>query len=248
MTCPTTALTERFYPESRFGGFTDIDGTIVFYTRVRALLDPGDVVLDVGCGRGAFGEDPAPPRIEARDLRRYGARVVGIDTDSGAAVNPFLDEFHLLTGSHWPVPDVSVDVCVCDWVAEHVRDPGEFFAECRRVLRPGGTLCIRTTNLHSYVGLAARAIPDSVRTRVLSRAQPERREVDVFPTFYRCNTRRKLTSVLTSLGFDCVVYGHEAEPTYFGGSPFLFRLGVLHQRFAPSALAVTLFGFARRVP
>ena len=31
---------ERFYPESRFGGFTDIDGTIAFYTRVHSQLTP----------------------------------------------------------------------------------------------------------------------------------------------------------------------------------------------------------------
>lgn len=38
-----------YYPESKFGEFTDIDGTIVFYTRVNALAQPSSVVLDLGC-------------------------------------------------------------------------------------------------------------------------------------------------------------------------------------------------------
>ena len=51
-------LLERFYPETTFGGFTRVDGTMAFYLRVRSLLCPDSVVLDVGCGRGEYGEDP----------------------------------------------------------------------------------------------------------------------------------------------------------------------------------------------
>lgn len=46
---------ERFYPEARFGGFTDIDGTIAFFNRVNSLIETSSVVLDVGCERGAYG-------------------------------------------------------------------------------------------------------------------------------------------------------------------------------------------------
>ncbi len=51
---------ERFYPESRYGGFTDIDGTVAFFARVNALLRPSFTVLDFGCGRGSHIDDPAP--------------------------------------------------------------------------------------------------------------------------------------------------------------------------------------------
>jgi len=37
---------EIYYPEFRFGGFTDIDGTIIFYSRVNSLLDSSFTVLD----------------------------------------------------------------------------------------------------------------------------------------------------------------------------------------------------------
>lgn len=239
-------LVHNFYPESRYGGFTDVDGTINFYTRVGALIDPTATVLDFGCGRGAFGEDPVPKRVEVRDLRQKARRVIGLDVDPAAATNSYVHEFRHLASSTWPLADSSVDVCACDWVLEHVAAPSAFFSECRRVLKPGGHVCIRTVNRRSYVGLFGRLFPNSAHAGMLKRLQPERQPADVFPTFYRCNTKRKLESMLEQFGFDGHVYGHEAEPTYLEISPILFRLGVWHQRLAPRALAVALFAFARR--
>ena len=46
-----------FYPESKFGCFTDVDGSIAFFSRVNSLLKSNFVVLDVGCGRGASFDD-----------------------------------------------------------------------------------------------------------------------------------------------------------------------------------------------
>jgi len=183
----------RHYPESRFGGFTDIDGTIAFYTRIHALLAPSALVLDVGCGRGAYGEDPVGVRRALRIFKGKCRRVIGIDVDPRAAENPFLDAFHAMNGSHWPVEDASVDLLVCDSVLEHVEQPEPFFQECRRTLKPGGYLCIRTSNALSYISLLARLIPNRFHAAVLDRALATRRKTeDIFPTVYRCNTRGRL--------------------------------------------------------
>jgi SAM-dependent methyltransferase len=129
---------DDFYPESRFGGFTAVDGTIIFYIRVGALLRATDTVLDVGCGRGEYNEDTVPVRRSLRILKGRCAKVVGVDVDPVAARNPFLDEFRSLEGPRWPMDDASVDLCLADYVLEHVEDPDAFFSEVARVLRPGG--------------------------------------------------------------------------------------------------------------
>jgi ubiquinone/menaquinone biosynthesis C-methylase UbiE len=238
----------RWYPEARFGGFTDLDGTLIFYNRARALVPPGGSVADVGCGRGAHHDDPVAWRREVRTLRGWAGRVVGIDVDPDAAGNPRIDEFRLMDPSgQFPLEDASVDLLVSDFVLEHVQDPTLFFAECHRVLRPGGHVALRTTNAHGYVALAARLIPNRHHSDVV-KLSPEGREPqqDVFPTVYACNTRRRLRRALADSGFDAVVYGFEAEPRYFAFSRFLYMLGVLHQRFAPSALRVSLVAFGRK--
>jgi SAM-dependent methyltransferase len=236
---------ERFYPESRFGGFTDIDGTIAFYMRVQALLDSASTVLDVGCGRGAYDDDPVAVRRDIRIFKGKVARVIGIDVDPAGATNPFLDEFRFFDGGEWPLSESSIDVVVADCVLEHVANPRLFFQNARRVLRPDGALCIRTTNAWGYVALAARLVPNRHHARVTARVQEHRKTEDVFPTLYRCNSVAKLRRAFSENGFEGVAYGYEAEPSYLEFSRVAYRLGVLHQRLAPHFFRPVLHAFGR---
>jgi SAM-dependent methyltransferase len=239
------SLKRIFYPESRFGGFTDIDGTIAFYLRLNSLIEPWHVILDYGCGRGAYGADPVPVRRALHVLRGKASKVIGVDVDEAARTNPFLDEFRHLTGARWPVDDDSIDLCVCDSVLEHLEEPEPFFAEARRCLRDGGFLCVRTPNRWSYVGIIAGIVPNRLHSRVLAKAQRARHEEDVFPTYYKCNTLHRIRHMLSRYGFDHVTYGHEAAPSYLSFSRLAYMLGVVHQRLAPSFARAAIFSFAQ---
>jgi len=242
------SLLERFYPESRFGGFSDLDGTVAFYGRIQALLAVGMTVLDVGCGRGAgLVEDPVAYRRKLRSLRGDGRRVIGLDVDPDADQNPGLDEFHRIDGvSAWPIPDASIDLIVSDFVLEHINDPEAFFAEVARVLRPGGVFCARTPNRIGYVGLAASLIPNRRHAQMLRMVQEDRKEMDVFPTYYRVNTIWAVHQVLKQAGMEGIVYGYEAEPSYLQFSALAYALGKYLHIFTPSVLRTCLFVFARK--
>lgn len=240
-------MMERFYPESRFGGFTALDGTVAFYTRVQALAGEGSTIIDFGCGRASYQEDPLPLRRDLRILRRAGRRVIGLDAAPAGAENPYLDVFHQLNGPAWPVEDCSADLVLCDNVLEHLPQPAEFFRESWRVLRPGGHLCIRTPNRWNYIALLSRLVPNRDHARLLARAKPGLREQDVFPTYYRCNTLPALRRALREHHFDGVVLGYEAEPSYLSFSAAAYLLGMLHQKLAPSIFRAALFVFARKI-
>jgi SAM-dependent methyltransferase len=237
---------EIFYPESRFGGFSQVDGTIGFYTRVQALAGPTSVVVDFGCGRGAYANDPLPIRRELRVLKGKAGRVIGLDASPAGQENPFLDEFHCLEGASWPLADSSADLCVCDNVLEHLPEPATFFAEASRVLKPGGVVCIRTPNQWNYIALLSRLIPNRAHARVLGRAKPGLAEQDIFPTLYRCNSLPQMRRALAKSGFDAVVYGYEAEPSYLSFSRAAYALGVLHQKIAPGFFKAAIFAFGRK--
>jgi SAM-dependent methyltransferase len=239
----------RYFPESQFGGYSDIDQLVVFYTRVRSLLEPSFTVLDIGCGRGKHAQERTA-RSSLKILNDHCQTVIGIDVNPAASDNPFVDQFHLIgANSGWPLPDASVDLAVSDYVLEHVENPDLFFSECHRVIRPGGYLCMRTTNALSYFGVAARVIPNRLHPAIVQQAYVNpRKEEDVFPTRYQCNTVRAVRRTLDRHGFQHCVYGYQSDPAHFGFSPALYFLGVVHQRLAPRRIRTAIFVFAQRRP
>jgi len=238
----------RAYPELGYGGYTRCDGTVAFFARVSALLAPDDHVLDIGCGRGASFDDASSPwRNSLRNFKGRAAKVTGIDVDEEAGSNPSLDAFHLIEDHRtWPVEDESIDLAVSSYVLEHVEDPARFFSECHRVLKPGGHLCLQTPNRYSYVSMAASLIPNRFHAGVTAKVQDSRRSDDVFPTYYRCNTKRSILRTMRRAGFDVTVLRHEAEPAYLRFSSIAYRLGVLVHRLMPPPLASTLLIYARK--
>jgi 2-polyprenyl-3-methyl-5-hydroxy-6-metoxy-1,4-benzoquinol methylase len=103
---------------------------------------PAGRLLDVGCGSGTF-----LARMAGR-----GWQVTGVDFDPSAVEtarrHPGVD---VHVGGIDSLPDDfgPFDVITASHVIEHVDSPGEFLAHCRRLLKPGGRLAIRTPNAGS---------------------------------------------------------------------------------------------------
>ena len=73
------AVRRHHFPEARAGGFSRVDGTIHFFSRVQALLQPGATVREFGAGRGhELFEDPVEYRKGLRRLQGRAARVIGV--------------------------------------------------------------------------------------------------------------------------------------------------------------------------
>jgi SAM-dependent methyltransferase len=172
-------------------------------------------------------------------------KVIGIDVDKAAETNPLIDEFRKIEGTGWPIEMNSINLVLCDNVLEHVPDPVHLFSEVKRVLKDGGYLCIRTPNAWSYVALVSKLVPNRHHTKVLAKVQNGRSPEDVFPTYYGCNSIRKLRRLMESHGFDHVVYGYEAEPSYLSFSSVAYWAGVIHQRFAPKLMKPAIFAFGK---
>jgi ubiquinone/menaquinone biosynthesis C-methylase UbiE len=239
---------ENNYPESKFGGYSDIDGTIVFYSRINAIITPEMTVLDVGCGRGsAFLNDKVGYRRSLRNFKGKVKSVIGIDVDSAGKDNPGLNEFRLLVDKNWPIESQSIDLIVSDFVLEHIQYPQQYFTEVSRVLKPGGIFCARTTNKIGYVGIVARLVFNKNHAKVLSFIQKDRAEVDIFPTVYNVNTVFKLKKILSLHSMMPTVYGYDAEPSYFTFSRIMYRVARWFQYLTPQMFKTCIFIFARKL-
>ena len=114
-------------------------------TTTLARIQPGDAVLDVGCGTGTLAMDVA------RRVGRTG-RVAGVDPSpqqiararSKAAQRNVPIEFQIGVIEHLPFPDQTFDVVFSTLMMHHLPAPlkRQGLAEIARVLKPGGRLVI----------------------------------------------------------------------------------------------------------
>lgn len=238
----------KFFRELGAGGFTSVDGSIEFYGRVQALLEPSMTVLDFGAGRGAwFEDDTCVARREARLIKGKVASVVGCDVDPAVLENRSVDEAIVSDfGKPLPIEDSSIDLIVSDYVFEHVTNVDLFAGEIDRILKPGGWICARTPTKYCYVAIFARLIRNRQHSALLKHVQPSRKEEDVFPTAYKLNTVSRLSQVFPGERYDNHTYLYTAEPTYHFGKTFLFRFLQFIHWLTPKGFTGNLFIFLRK--
>ena len=163
-----------------------------YHDLIRQTLRGDECVVDVGCGDGAVRPFPWEryPRV----------RLVGLDVDPAAAANPALDEFHRLDArAPWPVEAGAADVVLARYVLEHVAEPETFALNLERALKPGGSFVFLTPNRRHPAMAVSRALPVEWKRRILRRTRGVD-ESDVFPTFYRMNTPRRLRELFEMAG------------------------------------------------
>jgi len=164
-------------------------------------------------------------------------KVIGLDVDRAVLANPSLDKAKTIgSDGRFPLDSHSIDMILCDSVFEHVTDPGIFASEIHRVLKSGGWLCARTPNRYGYIGLATNVIPNRWHASLLRRLQPSRKEIDIFPTRYKLNTRAALRRYFPPNAWVHFVYSWNPEPAYFGASRVAWFITKLSYRFCPEAL------------
>lgn len=116
---------------------TDLTAAVRFKALIPLLLaDQPTDILDVGCGQGAFLSHVP------NSIRRS-----GIDCISPHEVPATIDYRQQDIAQGLPWGDGLFDVVVAGEVIEHQIDTVNFLMECRRVLRPGGSLLLTTPNL-----------------------------------------------------------------------------------------------------
>lgn len=128
--------------------------------------------------------------------------VIGIDLDFLAIRDhATIDHVCMANASALPFPDASFDLVTANMVVEHLDEPVTQFTEIRRVLRPGGLFVFHTPNVWGYTTIGARMIPESFKGKAIHFLEG-REEKDVFPAFYRANSRKRISRVAANAGLE----------------------------------------------
>lgn len=117
-----------------------------FWLDVVSRLVPKDAVseiVDIGCGTG---------RYSAALAAHFDAHVVAVDPSEkmlAEARKKVSERVHYERASaeSLPLPDASVDMVFMSMVFHHFDAPSQAVRECHRVLRRGGSVCLRAATI-----------------------------------------------------------------------------------------------------
>ena len=236
---------KSFNPNSnKIGGYSVNDGTIDFYSRINCLLNKDSIVLDFGAGRGAWSEDKSLFRKQTRSLKGKVQKVYACDIDASVNLNQNVDEILTIKNGKVLIPSESIDILIADYVLEHIENPKEFAKEVDRLLKPGGWFCARTPHKYGLISLIAVVIKNRFHKFVLKFVQPNRNEIDIFPTYYKMNTLREIKKYFRKYLDKSYIY--RSEPTYFFGNKMIYFLQKFFGIFLIDPLVGNLFIFKKK--
>src|SRR3954471_21529131 len=121
-------------------------------------IEPGSVVLDLGCGAGT--DLLIAAQMTGPDGRAIGVDMTSAMLDRAAASAHAMGlanvELHESLIETLPIEDASVDVVISNGVVDLIPDKEAVFGEIDRVLRPGGRLQMADVVIHTAVSEDAR--------------------------------------------------------------------------------------------
>lgn len=225
----------------------------ILYAQMLSKLVPDRAAwLDAGCGHQVF---KIKSTLEEAQLVSRTSLAVGCDLDLHAL--RIHRSFQLRTCSdlrQLPFGSSRFDIVTLNYVAEHLEDPNATFVELARVLRPGGALVIVTPHALGYFVRLSRLghyfLPKSfIRRFILIREY--RSPEDIYPTFYRANTREDLSFQLRTVGLAEEDFQMLRDPAIFNFIAPLAAFELLLTRFLEllgfrKLLGGTIIGVYRR--
>jgi ubiquinone/menaquinone biosynthesis C-methylase UbiE len=120
-----------------------------FVELIERFLLQNDKILDLGCGTGAISS-----RLAARGFRPTACDVAEemIETGTKNHPNPAIEWFLLPSGwKRLPFGPNTFDGIIASSVLEYIIDLDTAFAECQRILKPGGYLIATVPNPRNLV-------------------------------------------------------------------------------------------------
>jgi ubiquinone/menaquinone biosynthesis C-methylase UbiE len=172
-----------------------------FYLRMlQQHFQPGMRWLDAGCGHSFIPDWLRDSKsIEQKFLDEANV-IVGADIDVPSLTAPSRMQRVACHLEKLAFQNETFDLVSCNMVIEHLLVPEKVFAEFFRVLRTGGLVLILTPNIYHWTSIVSMLTPVSFHRQILKRLW-HREPADVFPTFYRCNTARRIKKLLGTSGF-----------------------------------------------
>ena len=178
--------------------------------------------LDAGCGHQTLES-----RLQREERKIVDSAQLAVGCDglwSSVSRHRSLKKRVTCDVSALPFPDRRFTFVTLNMVAEHLERPEAVIAELTRVLEDSGLLLIHTPNAAGYGVRLAQLTWQLMPRRVvhsLIRFLEHREAEDVFPTFYRANTRKRIYDLISTVGMEEEEFRFiEGRPCFYFLAPF----------------------------
>jgi SAM-dependent methyltransferase len=198
------------------------DTHLAYAETLSRLVRPDIRWLDAGCGHKILARYHEK---EEREIVKRTRFAVGCDSFAGSPrQHRSLETVVSCDLNSLPFPDGSFDLVTLNMVAEHLGEPARVFSELARVLDRDGQIVIHTPCASSYeiwlIRMGWAMLPKRVGLSLI-RFLEGREPGDVFPTFYRANTRQSLSKLMKEAGLA------EQDVRIVEGRPFFYFVAPL---------------------
>jgi ubiquinone/menaquinone biosynthesis C-methylase UbiE len=217
-------IIERYFPGYR-------GPKRVYEDVLNEQIDNDTVWLDIGCGRRLCGDET----LNA-ELPRRARLVVGCDRDPHLSRHSSIENLVLCDAAALPFRHGAFNLVTASMVLEHLEKPDVVFAEVARISQPRSAFVVFTPNRFNYAMVIASVTPFwfHVLWKKLSHyfARGEWRDFDddLFPTWYRANTRGRLRRLMGKAAFDEAQLQYLSLAHSFGFIRPLYALSLLFER------------------
>jgi SAM-dependent methyltransferase len=155
--------------------------------------------LDIGCGRSIL---PRWRKEEETQLVAMCRQVVGIDYDfDSIESNQGISAKVRGNIIQLPFKNDAFDLITANMVVEHLDSPCDQFLEISRIMKSKGLFLFHTPNVFGYGVLMARLVPNWLKNKLIYLLEG-REERDVFETYYRANSEKRIHELARGCGFE----------------------------------------------
>jgi ubiquinone/menaquinone biosynthesis C-methylase UbiE len=187
-------LRERLDPQIQYSQF-------VYADLLKESVTTATRWLDAGCGHQIL---EVRLHQDEQAMVNRAALAVGCDVAAESVErHRSLRNLAVCSLEQLPFRDGSFDLATLNMVAEHLERPDAVLAELARVLVPNGLAVVHTPNAAAYqvrlTRLVWRIVPKGLVHKLILFLE-HREPKDVFPTFYRANSREQLRRLTNRAG------------------------------------------------